>query len=83
VTQRTSKSSPRTDRRATPSESGFAQASKKAGRPSADSEQAAHAAIAHEAPATPSGDKAKLHLTISLARHHAARLTARAVPTGS
>jgi hypothetical protein len=59
VTRRASKSSPWTDRRATPTESESTQTSKKAARPSADVEHAAHAAIAHEALATPSGDKLK------------------------
>jgi hypothetical protein len=38
--------------------------------------------MAHEAQASPSGDKVKLPLTISLSRAQAERLTARAIREG-
>jgi len=39
----------------------------------------ARAAIAHDAPAGPSGDKVKVSLTLTLSRAQAERLTARAI----
>ena len=39
----------------------------------------ARAAIAHDAPAGPSGDKVKVPLTLTLSRAQAERLTARAI----
>jgi hypothetical protein len=38
--------------------------------------------MTHEALATPSGDRVKLHLTISLSRRQAERRTARAIREG-
>jgi hypothetical protein len=45
-------------------------------------EEAARAAMAHEAQAGPSGDKIKLPLMISLSRAQAERLAARAIREG-
>jgi hypothetical protein len=42
----------------------------------------ARAAIAHDAPAGPSGDKVKVPLTLTLSRAQAERLTARAIREG-
>jgi len=42
----------------------------------------ARAAIAHDAPAGPSGDKVNVPLTLTLSRAQAERLTARAIREG-
>ncbi len=56
---------------------------RKSTRPPAKPEQAAKAAIAHEARSIPSSpDKVKLTLNISLSRQHAERLTAQAIREG-
>jgi hypothetical protein len=65
-----------------PSQGETAPPSNKAARTSANAEQAAHAAMAHEGLTTPSGDNVKLHLTISLTRRQSRAVTARAIRDG-
>ncbi len=45
-------------------------------------EDTARAAVAHETTASPTGDRVKLTLTVSLSRAQAERLTARAIREG-
>ncbi len=54
----------------------------KPSRPPGEPQEAARAAMAHEPRATPSGDKVKLTLSVSLSREQAEHLTARAIREG-
>jgi hypothetical protein len=65
-----------------PSQRRAAPSRRKPSRVAAEPEQFAEAAVAHEAQATPSGDKAKLTLTVFLSRWQAERLTARTIGEG-
>ncbi len=81
MTRRGSRPAPRGDEWAkpAPSERPTAPSARKASGAAGEPEEAARAAIAHEPRATPSGDKVKLTLTVSLSREQAERLTARAI----
>ncbi len=84
MTRRGSKAASRANR-AEGSEAGSRADVRPTSRPSrsaTEPEEAARAALAHEALPAPSGDKVKLTLRVSLSREQAERLTARAIREG-